>query len=123
VLFPLLMPINVDLLFFAFALFFYGYGVYLHWGYELPWPDAHHPWLNTAYQHHLHHARATLRRPYHTGFFLKLWDQLAGGAYTGACECSRCARERGERSLEAWQRVEKPDYSVLLRPAYWWRGA
>jgi lathosterol oxidase len=121
--FPLLIPINVDLLFFTFALFFYGYGVYLHWGYELPWPDAHHPWLNTSYQHHLHHARSTLRKPYHTGFFLKLWDQLFGGGYTGPCECSRCARERGERSFGAWQRLEKPDYAVLLRPSFWWQGA
>jgi Delta7-sterol 5-desaturase len=121
-LFPLVMPINVDLLFFTFALFFYGYGAYLHWGYELRWPDAHHPWLNTAHQHYLHHARATLHRPYHTGFFLKLWDQLAGSCYTGACDCSRCARQRGERSWEAWQRLEKPDYRPLLEPSFWWRG-
>ncbi len=120
--FPLLMPINIDLLFFTFALFFYGYGVYLHWGYELRWPDAHHPWLNTSYQHYVHHARSTLHRPYHTGFFLKLWDQLAGGGYEGSCECSRCARERGERSFEAWQRVEKPDYAVLLESSFWLRG-
>ncbi|CAF1089303.1 unnamed protein product [Rotaria sordida] len=28
---PALVPINMDLLFFQFAIFFYGYGVYLHW--------------------------------------------------------------------------------------------
>ena len=122
-LFPILMPINIDLLFFTFVLFFYGYGVYLHWGFELRWPDAHHAWLNTSFQHYLHHARSTLHRPYHTGFFLKLWDQLARSSYAGECACSRCARARGERSFGAWQHVEKPDYSVLLEPSFWWRGA
>jgi lathosterol oxidase len=121
-LFPMLMPINIDLLFFTFALFFYGYGVYLHWGFELRWPDAHHPWLNTSFQHYLHHARSTLQRPYHTGFFLKLWDQLAQSCYVGECACSRCASVRGERSVEAWQRLDTPDYSVLLAPSFWWRG-
>jgi hypothetical protein len=29
------MPMNMDLLFFTFLLFFYGYGVYLHWGFEV----------------------------------------------------------------------------------------
>src|SRR4051812_17283843 len=33
--FPLLMPMNMDLLFAVFAVFFYGYGTYLHWGHEL----------------------------------------------------------------------------------------
>ncbi|CAF0935087.1 unnamed protein product [Rotaria sordida] len=40
---PALVPINMDLLFFQFAIFFYGYGVYLHWGHEFSYPDAHHP--------------------------------------------------------------------------------
>lgn len=43
------MPTNIDLLFFEFALFFYGYGLYLHWGYEVSWLDAHHPIINTAF--------------------------------------------------------------------------
>jgi hypothetical protein len=30
---------------------------------------------------------------------------------------------RGERSWEAWERLAKPDYAVLLEPAFWWRGA
>lgn len=34
-LLPVVMPMNMDLLFFTFAIFFYGYGVYLHWGFEL----------------------------------------------------------------------------------------
>ena len=29
----------MDLMYGMFAIFFYGYGVYLHWGYELPWPE------------------------------------------------------------------------------------
>jgi lathosterol oxidase len=32
---PWLMPINMDLLFLTYGAFFYGYGVYLHWGFEL----------------------------------------------------------------------------------------
>jgi lathosterol oxidase len=122
VIFPLVMPINMDLLFFTFAVFFYGYGAYLHWGYELAWPDAHHPWINTSFQHYLHHARSTLRRPLHTGFFFKLWDKLWGSLHTGECVCAKCCVARGERSAEAWARVRKPDYSVLLRPDFWWHG-
>lgn len=121
VLFPLLIPVNMDLLFLTFAGFFYGYGAYLHWGHELSWPDAHHPWINTSYQHYLHHARSTLRRPYHTGFFFKLWDRMFGSLYDGVCTCARCAVARGERTPAAFAAVEKPDYSVLLRPRFWLR--
>ena len=121
-LFPLLIPINIDLLFFTFVAFFYGYGVYIHWGHELSWPDAHHPWLNTSYHHYVHHARSTFKKPYHTGFFVKLWDQLFGSTYDQECLCSKCACERGERSLEAFEKVVVPDYSVLLQPSFWWGG-
>jgi len=121
-LFPLVMPMNIDLLFFTFAIFFYGYGVYLHWGHELSWPDAHHPWFNTSFQHYIHHARSTLHRPYHTGFFFKLWDRAFGSVYNDRCVCARCACERGQRSEEAWRLVKKPDYAVLLRPSYWLPG-
>lgn len=41
--FPLLVPINMDIMFFQWALFFYAYGVYLHWGYEFPWLTSDHP--------------------------------------------------------------------------------
>lgn len=122
---PLVIPIQMDLLFFTFAAFFYGYGAYLHWGHELRWPDAHHPWLNTSFQHYLHHARSTWRRPLHTGFFFKLWDRLAGSATDpgpGPCLCSKCCVARGERSREAFDRLHRPDYSVLLRPSFWWSG-
>jgi len=122
-IFPLVMPINIDMLFFTFALFFYGYGVYLHWGYELRWPDAHHPWINTSFQHYLHHAHSTLHKPYSTGFFFKLWDQLFRSEPNEAvCSCAKCATLRGERTRAAFDAVEKRDYSVLLRPAFWLGG-
>lgn len=127
--FPLLMPTNMDVLFTMFALFFYAYGVYLHCGYELAWPDAHHPFINTSYQHYLHHAVGASGKPAHTGFFVKIWDQLAGGDLTaemlqnGSCTCAKCCRARGERSLEAWQKVEKPDYSPLFKLGFWLKGS
>ena len=31
---PMLAPVNMDILFGLFAIFFYGYGTYLHWGFE-----------------------------------------------------------------------------------------
>eukprot|EP01126_Amoeba_proteus_P059045 TRINITY_DN7683_c0_g1_i2.p1 TRINITY_DN7683_c0_g1~~TRINITY_DN7683_c0_g1_i2.p1 ORF type:complete len:306 (+),score=44.43 TRINITY_DN7683_c0_g1_i2:726-1643(+) len=117
--FPMLVPLNIDMLFFIFALFFYGYGTYLHWGYELCCPDAHHPWLNTSFQHYLHHALSIKNKPYHTGFFFKFWDRMFGSMYTGPCLCARCCREKGERTQQAWEKIEKPDYSVLLRPSFW----
>src|SRR5581483_12013163 len=120
---PMLMPVNMDLLFLAYGAFFYGYGVYLHWGFETRWPTAHQPWINTAFQHYLHHAKSTLHKPLHTGFFFKIWDRIAGSLYTAGpeeCLCARCSTARGERTREAFDAVEKPDYSVLLRPSFWW---
>lgn len=48
-LIPMMMPTNMDLLFGIYAIFFYSYGIYLHWGFELEWPDAHHPIINTSF--------------------------------------------------------------------------
>lgn len=121
--FPLIMPINCDLIFFEFALFFYGYGVYLHWGYEVEWLSAHHPWINTSFQHYLHHAKSIKKVPYHTGFFFKIWDKLFGSVYTGKCFCAACSQAAGERTPEAYKAIEKPDYSVLLTPGFWLHSA
>jgi lathosterol oxidase len=56
VILPLLTPINMDLMFGIFTTLFYGYGVYLHWGYESPVLSAHNPIFNTAYHHYMHHS-------------------------------------------------------------------
>lgn len=118
-LFPLIAPVNIDMLFFMFSTFFYGYGVYLHWGFELEYPDAHHPIINTSFQHYLHHARSIKNRPYHTGFFIKAWDILFGTVWDQDCFCSKCARNKGERTREEFDAVVKPDYSQLLKPSFW----
>lgn len=84
--FPMVMPCNIDLLFFQYTLFFYGYGTFLHWGYELDYGcSSKQPYLYTAYEHYLHHAVSIKNKTYHTGFFLKIWDQLAGTEYPGMC--------------------------------------
>eukprot|EP00600_Ochromonadales_sp_CCMP1393_P000965 CAMPEP_0174979830 /NCGR_PEP_ID=MMETSP0004_2-20121128/15017_1 /TAXON_ID=420556 /ORGANISM="Ochromonas sp., Strain CCMP1393" /LENGTH=208 /DNA_ID=CAMNT_0016231437 /DNA_START=312 /DNA_END=938 /DNA_ORIENTATION=- len=113
---PLLMPINMDLLFAIFTILFYGYGVYLHLGYESRYLSAHNPVLNTSYHHYMHHAISAKGRPIYTGFFFKAWDALFDTKYTGACACHEC---RPERSLDEWKQVEKPDYSVLLSVQWW----
>eukprot|EP01116_Phalansterium_solitarium_P003311 TRINITY_DN14135_c0_g1_i1.p1 TRINITY_DN14135_c0_g1~~TRINITY_DN14135_c0_g1_i1.p1 ORF type:complete len:307 (-),score=103.77 TRINITY_DN14135_c0_g1_i1:318-1121(-) len=118
-LFPLLLPINMDIMYFEFAVFFYGYGTYLHWGYEFEWLDAHHPIMNTAFQHYIHHAQSIINKPYHTGFFFKIWDQLAGSVFDQECVCAKCCRAKGLRTREAFAKIEKPDYSVLLSPSFW----
>jgi len=124
VIFPLLFPVNIDMMFFQFGLFFYGYGTYLHWGYELSWPDAHHPWINTSFQHYLHHARSGSKTPFHTGFFFKLWDQWFGSMYTGECICSKCERGRGRRERSQFDEIirTKASYAPLLRPGFWVEG-
>jgi hypothetical protein len=48
-LFPLIMPTNMDLLFALFASMFYGYGIYLHSGHEANWPNAHTPIINSSF--------------------------------------------------------------------------
>ena len=47
-LLPILLPINMDLLFIQFGLFFYTYGVYLHCGYEHSFISPHNPVLQLA---------------------------------------------------------------------------
>jgi len=119
VILPLIMPINMDLLFLTYSIFFYGYGVYLHWGFELEYPDAHHPFINSSFQHYLHHAISVKNKPYHTGFFFKFWDRLFGSSYDGECFCVKCEQKAGKRTREAFDKVVKYDYSVLLSPSFW----
>ncbi|CAE8593564.1 unnamed protein product, partial [Polarella glacialis] len=59
-LLSVIIPINMDVMFTMFTVMFYGFGVYLHCGYELDWPDAHHPVINSSYQHYLHHAEGAV---------------------------------------------------------------
>lgn len=118
---PLCIPLNMDMMFFTYGLFFYAYGSYLHWGYEVPWLSAHNPVINTAFQHYLHHAISTKNKPYHTGFFFKIWDQMFGSTYKDKCFCVQCKQQSGERERPQYEALMKvhPDYSVLLDPAYW----
>lgn len=127
-LFPLVVPINMDLMFLQFGTFFYLYGVYLHWGYELEYPDAHHPVFNTAFQHYCHHAKGIIGKPTNCGFFFKIWDKLFQSDYQGECFCAKCERKKGNRSREAFEQIVIPDYSQLLQPSFWfqakvWTGA
>jgi len=118
---PLLMPINMDLLFLQFGLFFYTYGVYLHCGYEHSFISPHNGFINTSFQHYAHHARSSMNTPYHCGFFLKIWDQLFKCVYPAnkACFCAECARKNGERTKEAFSSISVPDYSPLLTSQFW----
>ena len=121
VVLPCLFPVNQDMLFAQYVLFFYGYGTYLHLGYEWESLPADHPWLNTSFQHYLHHAVSTRSQPYHTGFFFNVWDRLFGTMHPdGVHRSAMRARARGERTREQWEHTEKPDYRVLLRPTFWW---
>lgn len=117
--YPFIFPVNMDLMFFEFGLFFYGYGLYLHWGHELDFPGAHHPWINATYHHWIHHAKSVAYKAYHCGFFFKFWDYLFGSTWKKECLCSACARKNGLRTKEAWEKIEKPDYSSLLSVSEW----
>ncbi|GMI27964.1 hypothetical protein TrCOL_g6634 [Triparma columacea] len=119
-LFPAICPINMDVMFFTYGVFFYVYGIYLHWGYEFDFLDAHNPIINTSYHHYLHHAKAILGKPYHTGFFFKCWDQMTGAVYpVEKCFCVKCERAKGKRTLAQFKAVDIPDYSVLLTLDFW----
>jgi lathosterol oxidase len=119
VLFPIVMPTNLDVLWFTFSILFYGTGVYHHSGYELKWPNAHTGFFNTSYHHYLHHSISINKKPYHCGFFFQAWDQLFGCMYKGNCFCVQCSQAKGLRSREKFAEVVVPDYTVLLRPSFW----
>jgi len=120
-LIPLVMPINMDLLFIQYGLFFYTYGVYLHCGYEHQFISPHNGVINTSFQHYAHHARSSMNTPYHCGFFLTVWDRLLNTCYPAdkECFCAECARKAGQRTQEEFQKVAVPDYGILLEASFW----
>ena len=69
-------------------------------------------WLLADYYHHAH---SYIKKAMYTGFFFKIWDNLFGTVSKGPCVCAKCEAEKGLRSRELWDKVEKPDYSVLLQ--------
>jgi len=122
VLFPLIAPWNMDLMYVQFAVFFYGYGVAIHSGHEFESLSAHNYWINTPFQHYIHHAKGRFKHPYHTGFFFKIWDRAFGSLYDKECVCVRCETEKGLRSYEKWQQVKIQDYSELFNWRFWIYG-
>jgi len=99
----------------------FSYGTMIHVGIDWDFIPIHNQtWLNTPYHHHIHHALSTKNKPLHTGFFLQLWDRTMGSVYTGdKCYCSACDVKAGNRTREAYEKVVKPDYGVLLKPSFW----
>lgn len=116
---PLVMPTNMDQMSIIYFVQFYGYGVFIHCGHEFTWLSAHNYWINTPYQHYIHHAKGRFLKPYHTGFLLKTWDRMFGSFYDQKCICCRCEKAAGKRTIEIWNTIEKPDYSVLLNWEFW----
>eukprot|EP00160_Parvularia_atlantis_P012547 Unigene2523_Nuclearia_a/m.7807 Unigene2523_Nuclearia_a/g.7807 ORF Unigene2523_Nuclearia_a/g.7807 Unigene2523_Nuclearia_a/m.7807 type:complete len:293 (-) Unigene2523_Nuclearia_a:40-918(-) len=97
---PFLFPIHDLTLFLTYAIMNYGYGAYLHSGFD--WPlettSPHHWLLITNYHHVMHHAKSQFGKPLNTGFFLNIFDKL-GGTFAGpeyfakegvACVCAHC---------------------------------
>jgi lathosterol oxidase len=117
---PSLLPINLDLLFAIFATLFYGYGVFLHMGFECSFLSAHNIFLNTSYHHYQHHAKSVLGKPLYTGFFFKIWDNLFNTYSTEQCKCVEC---RPKRTLKEFNEIEKPDYSILLNINFWLKSS
>lgn len=113
-IFPLIAPWNMDMMYFTFTVFFYGYGTFVHSGYEVNYPDAQHWLINTPFQHYIHHAKSVRHKPYHTGFFFKFWDRMFGSMYPEDFTDAKSCRLRGERSREIYNKTVIPDYSILL---------
>lgn len=112
-------PPDLDVLYGLVGLVNVGWGVYLHSGHEAESIPYDHPILNTSFQHHAHHAVSSAGTPYHTGFFVKTWDQLAGTVYRGATVVP--AEVDHMRTRADWAKVVRPDYGQLLRWR-WWAG-
>jgi len=118
--FPLLLPVNMDMLFVVYSVLFYAYGTYIHSGHSAPWIlSAHNGWINTSYHHYLHHALSIKNKPYHIGFFIQAWDKLYGSQYDKDCFCIECQHSQGKRTQADFAQVVVPDYSVLLSPSFW----
>jgi len=124
------MPLDLDMVYFATGFVTMVWGMYLHCGHELTWLPHDHRILNTSYQHYVHHAISVKNKPYHTGFFVKAWDQLAGSVYRGKQVIPAVEDQKlGNRSRERWEKEvapNLPDYKALLSPGWWasnWRFA
>jgi sterol desaturase/sphingolipid hydroxylase (fatty acid hydroxylase superfamily) len=124
------LPLDVDIVYIAAGIINMGWGMYLHCGHELAAIPYDHPFLNTSFQHYAHHAVSVKNKPYHTGFFVKAWDQLAGSIYQGEQVIPALEDQKlGNRSRERWESEVKPslpDYTLLASPHYWlqnWRNA
>jgi len=117
------MPLDVDMVYIATGVITMGWGMYLHCGHELAMIPHDHPILNTSFQHYAHHAISVKNKPYHTGFFVKLWDQIAGSVYRGDQVIPAVEDQKlGNRSRDRWEKEVKPSlpyYKVLSSPHYW----
>ena len=122
-LFPLLIPIHLELIFFIFSSFFLINGLIQHSGYEIPYISGHSKFILTSYHHYLHHSKSVLYKPIYNGQLLQIWDYLSSSTYVvnekNKCLCSECGRKNGEKTYEKWLEIEKPDYSILLKPSFW----
>jgi len=48
---------------------------------------------------------------------------MFGSLYDQKCVCAECARAQGKRGLEKYEKIEKVDYSNLLKWKFWVYGA
>jgi lathosterol oxidase len=116
--------LDIDVLYLGLGFALQLYGMYLHCGHELECLPYDSRIWNTSFQHYVHHAVSVKNKPLHTGFFVKLWDNLAGSVYEGTQVLPALEDRRlGNRSRERWEREVKPnlpDYRVLLSLS-WWR--
>jgi len=110
---PLFIPQNVFIAHASQFLFFATYSIYLHAGFC---DHPHQKVFNTGYFHFLHHKKSVGKDHFHSGYFLQLWDRLAGTCvdYEERCECPECDAKAGNRTREHYEAIVKPDYSRLF---------
>jgi lathosterol oxidase len=115
--------LDIDVLYLGLGFILQIYGMYLHCGHELECLPYNSRFWNTSFQHYVHHAVSVKNKPLHTGFFVKLWDDLAGSVYVGTQVLPAVEDQKlGNRSRERWDKEVKPflpDYSVLCSPGWW----